>query len=79
MIDEKTKDIMDLYDIKQDMIKIMLNKDLFYKTYYYEIAYIEGNNLTIEGNALAIKNEKINFKNTLIESAPFIVTGALVK
>lgn len=26
MIDEKTKDIMDLYDIKQDMIKIMLNK-----------------------------------------------------
>ena len=26
MIHEKTKDIMDLYDIKQDMIKIMLNK-----------------------------------------------------
>lgn len=26
MIDEKTKDIMDLYDIKQDMIKIMPNK-----------------------------------------------------
>lgn len=26
MIDEKTRDIMDLYDIKQDMIKIMLNK-----------------------------------------------------
>lgn len=26
MIDEKTKDIMDLYDIKQDMIKTMLNK-----------------------------------------------------
>ena len=26
MIDEKTKDIMDLYDIKQELIKIMLNK-----------------------------------------------------
>lgn len=26
MIDEKTRDIMDLYDIKQDIIKIMLNK-----------------------------------------------------
>ena len=26
MIDEKTKDIMDLYVIKQDIIKIMLNK-----------------------------------------------------
>lgn len=26
MIDEKTKDIMDLYDIKQEMIKTMLNK-----------------------------------------------------
>lgn len=26
MIDEKTRNIMDLYDIKQDMIKIMLNK-----------------------------------------------------
>lgn len=26
MIDEKTRDIMDLHDIKQDLIKIMLNK-----------------------------------------------------
>lgn len=26
MIEEKAKDFMDLYDIKQDLIKIMLNK-----------------------------------------------------
>ena len=49
-------------------------KDLFYKTYYYEIAYIEGTNLEKDN-----KDEQINFKNTLIESAPFVVTGALVK
>ena len=71
------------YDYINSSINIEFNpgdtKDLFYKTYYYEIAYIEGNNLAIEGNDLPTKNEEINFKNTLIESAPFVVTGALVK
>lgn len=26
MIDERTKDMMDLYDIKQEIVKVMLNK-----------------------------------------------------
>lgn len=64
------------YDYINSSIDIVFNtddtKDLFYKTYYYEIAYIEGTNLTE-------KNENITLKHTLIESAPFIVTGALVK
>ncbi len=64
------------YDYINSSIDIVFNtddtKNLFYKTYYYEIAYIEGTNLTT-------KDENIIFKNTLIESAPFVVTGALVK
>ena len=64
------------YDYINSSIDIVFKaedtKDLFYKTYYYEIAYIEGTNLTKD-------NENISFKNTLIESAPFVVTGALVK
>ena len=64
------------YDYINSSIDIVFKaedtKDLFYKTYYYEIAYIEGTNLTKD-------NENIIFKNTLIESAPFVVTGALVK
>ena len=66
------------YDYINSSIDIVFKpedtKDLFYKTYYYEIAYIEGTNLEKDNN-----DEQINFKNTLIESAPFIVTGALVK
>ena len=66
------------YDYINSSIDIVFKpedtKDLFYKTYYYEIAYIEGTNL--EKNN---KDEQINFKNTLIESSPFVVTGALVK
>ena len=64
------------YDYINSSIDIVFKtedtKKLFYKTYYYEIAYIEGTNLTKD-------NENIIFKNTLIESAPFVVTGALVK
>ena len=64
------------YDYINSSIDIAFNtddtKNLFYKTYYYEIAYIEGTNLTTD-------DENIIFKNTLIESAPFVVTGALVK
>ena len=64
------------YDYINSSIDIVFNtddtKNLFYKTYYYEIAYIEGTNLTTD-------DENIIFKNTLIESAPFVVTGALVK
>ena len=64
------------YDYINSSIDIVFKtedtKELFYKTYYYEIAYIEGTNLTKD-------NENIIFKNTLIESAPFVVTGALVK
>ena len=66
------------YDYINSSIDIVFKpedtKDLFYKTYYYEIAYIEGTNLEKDN-----KDEQINFKNTLIESAPFVVTGALVK
>ena len=66
------------YDYINSSIDIVFKpedtKDLFYKTYYYEIAYIEGTNLEKDN-----KDEQINFKNTLIESSPFIVTGALVK
>ena len=64
------------YDYINSSIDIVFNtddtKNLFYKTYYYEVAYIEGTNLTTD-------DENIIFKNTLIESAPFVVTGALVK
>ena len=66
------------YDYINSSIDIVFKpedtKDLFYKTYYYEIAYIEGTNLEKDN-----KDEQINFKNTLIESSPFVVTGALVK
>ena len=66
------------YDYINSSIDIVFKpedtKDLFYKTYYYEIAYIEGINLEKDN-----KDEQINFKNTLIESSPFVVTGALVK
>lgn len=64
------------YDYINSSINIVFKtedtKNLFYKTYYYEIAYIEGTNLTTQ-------NETITLKHTLIESAPFVVTGALVK
>ena len=64
------------YDYINSSIDIVFKpedtKDLFYKTYYYEIAYIEGTNLTT-------KDEAITLKHTLIESTPFVVTGALVK
>ena len=64
------------YDYINSSIDIVFKtedtKELFYKTYYYEVAYIEGTNLTTD-------DENIIFKNTLIESAPFVVTGALVK
>lgn len=64
------------YDYINSSINIVFKtedtKDLFYKTYYYEIAYIEGTNLTT-------KDENITLKHTLIESTPFVVTGALVK
>ena len=64
------------YDYINSSINIVFKtedtKDLFYKTYYYEIAYIEGTNLTT-------KDEAITLKHTLIESTPFVVTGALVK
>ena len=66
------------YDYINSSINIVFKtkdtKNLFYKTYYYEIAYIEGTNLEKDN-----KDEQINFKNTLIESSPFVVTGALVK
>ena len=64
------------YDYINSSINIVFKtedtKNLFYKTYYYEIAYIEGTNLTT-------KDEVITLKHTLIESTPFVVTGALVK
>ena len=64
------------YDYINSSINIVFKtedtKNLFYKTYYYEIAYIEGTNLTT-------KDEAITLKHTLIESTPFVVTGALVK
>ena len=64
------------YDYINSSINIVFKtedtKDLFYKTYYYEIAYIEGTNLGED-------NEAITLKHTLIESTPFVVTGALVK
>ena len=64
------------YDYINSSINIVFKtedtKDLFYKTYYYEIAYIEGTNLGEE-------KENITLKHTLIESTPFVVTGALVK
>ena len=64
------------YDYINSSINIVFKtkdtKDLFYKTYYYEIAYIEGTNLGED-------NETITLKHTLIESTPFVVTGALVK
>lgn len=64
------------YDYINSSIDIVFNtddtKNLFYKTYYYEIAYIEGTNLNT-------KDEIITLKNTLIESTPFVVTGALIK
>ena len=64
------------YDYINSSINIVFKtgdtKKLFYKTYYYEIAYIEGTNLTT-------KDEAITLKHTLIESTPFVVTGALVK
>ena len=65
-----------LYDYINSSINIVFKtedtKILFYKTYYYEIAYIEGTNLNT-------KDENITLKHTLIESTPFVVTGALVK
>ena len=64
------------YDYINSSINIVFKtedtKNLFYKTYYYEIAYIEGTNLTT-------KDEGITLEHTLIESTPFVVTGALVK
>lgn len=64
------------YDYINSSINIVFKTDdtkiLFYKTYYYEIAYIEGTNLNT-------KDENITLKHTLIESTPFVVTGALVK
>ena len=64
------------YDYINSSINIVFKtedtKDLFYKTYYYEIAYIEGTNLGKD-------KENITLKHTLIESTPFVVTGALVK
>lgn len=64
------------YDYINSSINIVFKtedtKNLFYKTYYYEIAYIEGTNLGED-------NENITLKHTLIESTPFVVTGALVK
>lgn len=65
-----------LYDYINSSINIVFKtedtKNLFYKTYYYEIAYIEGTNLGED-------KENITLKHTLIESTPFVVTGALVK
>ena len=64
------------YDYINSSINIVFKtedtKNLFYKTYYYEIAYIEGTNLDKD-------KENITLKHTLIESTPFVVTGALVK
>lgn len=64
------------YDYINGSINIVFKTEdtinLFYKTYYYEIAYIEGTNLTTQ-------DETITLKHTLIESAPFVVTGALIK
>ena len=74
-VDDAHKKIYDYINSSIDIeFKPEDTKDLFYKTYYYEIAYIEGTNLEKDN-----KDEQINFKNTLIESAPFVVTGALVK
>ena len=74
-VDDAHKETYDYINSSIDIeFKPEDTKDLFYKTYYYEIAYIEGINLEKDN-----KDEQINFKNTLIESAPFVVTGALVK
>ena len=74
-VDDAHKETYDYINSSIDIVfKPEDTKDLFYKTYYYEIAYIEGTNLEKDN-----KDEQINFKNTLIESAPFVVTGALVK
>ena len=74
-VDDAHKETYDYINSSIDIeFKPEDTKDLFYKTYYYEIAYIEGTNLEKDN-----KDEQINFKNTLIESAPFVVTGALVK
>lgn len=64
------------YDYINSSINVVFEfedtKDLFYKTYYYEIAYIEGTNLGTD-------TETITLKHTFIESTPFVVTGALIK
>ena len=74
-VDDAHKETYDYINSSIDIVfKPEDTKDLFYKTYYYEIAYIEGTNLEKDN-----KDEQINFKNTLIESSPFVVTGALVK
>ena len=74
-VDDAHKETYDYINSSIDIeFKPEDTKDLFYKTYYYEIAYIEGINLEKDN-----KDEQINFKNTLIESSPFVVTGALVK
>ena len=74
--DQVDNDHKKTYDYINSSINIVFKtedtKNLFYKTYYYEIAYIEGINLTT-------KDEAITLKHTLIESTPFVVTGALVK
>ena len=71
-----------LYDYINSSINIVFKtedtKNLFYKTYYYEIAYIEGTNLGKDKD-LGEDKENITLKHTLIESTPFVVTGALVK
>ena len=72
-VTEKNKNI---YDYINSSINVVFKsgdtKDLFYKTYYYEIAYIEGIDLGTD-------TEKITLKHTFIESTPFVVTGALIK
>lgn len=74
-VDDSHKETYDYINSSIDIVfRPEDTKDLFYKTYYYEIAYIEGTDLEKDN-----KDEQINFKNTLIESAPFVVTGALVK
>lgn len=74
--DQVDNDHKETYDYINSSINIVFKtedtKNLFYKTYYYEIAYIEGTNL-------GENNETITLKHTLIESTPFVVTGALVK
>ena len=74
--DQVDNDHKETYDYINSSINIVFKtedtKNLFYKTYYYEIAYIEGTNLGED-------KENITLKHTLIESTPFVVTGALVK